>query len=93
MHAWHLYAIRLADSVKVGRDAFIERLYAQRIGCSVHYIPLHLHPYWRDTYGLTPEMFPASQHVYEHTLSLPLYTRMTQDDVTRVVGAIRQALG
>lgn len=92
LHAWHLYAIRLADSVKIGRDAFIEKLFAQGIGCSVHYIPLHLHPYWRDTYGLTPAMFPASQHVYEHTLSLPLYTRMTVDDVTRVVGAIRQAL-
>lgn len=92
LHAWHLYAIRLADSVKVSRDDFVERLFAQGIGCSVHYIPLHLHPYWRDTYGLTPAMFPASQHVYERTLSLPLYTRMTEGDVTRVVAAIKRAL-
>jgi dTDP-4-amino-4,6-dideoxygalactose transaminase len=92
LHAWHLYAIRLADSVGVGRNEFVERLFAQGIGCSVHYIPLHLHPYWRDTYGLTPAMFPASQDIYEHTLSLPLYTRMTVDDVTRVVSAIKGAL-
>jgi len=92
VHAWHLYVIQLDDSVKVGRDQFIERLYAQGIGCSVHYIPLHLQPYWRDTYKLTPDMFPVSQGIYERTLSLPLYTRMTQADVTRVVAAVKEAL-
>jgi dTDP-4-amino-4,6-dideoxygalactose transaminase len=92
MHAWHLYVIQLADSVAVGRDQFIERLYAQGIGCSVHYIPLHLQPYWRDTYKLTPDMFPVSQRIYERTLSLPLYTRMTQADVTRVAAAVKEAL-
>lgn len=92
IHAWHLYAIRLNNTVQVGRDELIEQLYAQGIGCSVHYIPLHLQPYWRDNYGLTPEMFPVSQHSYEHTLSLPLYTRMTQEDVMRVVNAIRHVL-
>lgn len=92
VHAWHLYVIQLGDSVKVERDQFIERLYAQGIGCSVHYIPLHLQPYWRDTYKLTPEMFPVSQRIYERTLSLPLYTRMTEADVARVVAAVKEAL-
>jgi dTDP-4-amino-4,6-dideoxygalactose transaminase len=92
VHAWHLYVIQLGDSVKVQRDQFIERLYAQGIGCSVHYIPLHLQPYWRDTYKLTPDMFPVSQRIYERTLSLPLYTRMTQADVTRVAAAVKEAL-
>lgn len=92
MHAWHLYVIQLSNSVAVGRDQFIERLYAQGIGCSVHYIPLHLQPYWRDTYKLTPEMFPVSQRIYERTLSLPIYTRMTQADVVRVVAAVKEAL-
>lgn len=92
VHAWHLYVIQLDDSVTVGRDQFIERLYAQGIGCSVHYIPLHLQPYWRDTYKLTPDMFPVSQRIYERTLSLPLYTRMTEADVARVVAAVKEAL-
>lgn len=92
IHAWHLYVIQLGESVTVGRDQFIERLYAQGIGCSVHYIPLHLQPYWRDTYKLTPDMFPVSQGIYEHTLSLPLYTRMTEADVARVVAAVKEAL-
>jgi dTDP-4-amino-4,6-dideoxygalactose transaminase len=93
IHSWHLYVVRLADSVKVGRDQFIERMFEQGIGCSVHYIPLHLHPYWRDTYQLTPEMFPVSQATYERTLSLPIYTRMTEADVERVVDAVKKALG
>lgn len=93
MHAWHLYAIQLEESVQVGRDQFIESLYAQGIGCSVHYIPLHWQPYWRDTYKLTPAMFPVSQRIYERTLSLPLYTLMTEADVARVVAAVKVALG
>lgn len=92
VHSWHLYVIQLDDTVLVDRDQFIERMFAQGIGCSVHYIPLHLHPYWRDTYKLTPEMFPVSQRIYERTLSLPLYTRMTHDDVVRVVAAVKAAL-
>ena len=92
VHAWHLYVLRLGDGVKVGRDAFIERLYAAGIGCSVHYIPLHQQPYWRDRYGLTAAAFPHSQKAYERMVSLPLYTRMTDADVQRVVGAVRTAL-
>jgi dTDP-4-amino-4,6-dideoxygalactose transaminase len=92
IHSWHLYVIQLGDSVGIGRDQFVERLFERQIGCSVHYIPLHLQPYWRDTYGLTPEMFPVSQHVYERTLSLPLYSRMTASDAERVILAVREAL-
>jgi len=92
IHSWHLYVIQLGDSVGIGRDQFIERLFERRIGCSVHYIPLHLQPYWRDTYSLTPEMFPVSQRVYERTLSLPLYSKMTALDAERVVAAVREAL-
>lgn len=91
-HAWHLYVLRLADGAGVERDRFIERLFAAGIGCSVHYIPLHLHPYWRDRYALTPAMFPHSQHAYERMLSLPLYTLMTDADVQRVIDAVRAAL-
>jgi dTDP-4-amino-4,6-dideoxygalactose transaminase len=94
-HAWHLYVVRLADDVLAGgltRDRFIERLFDAGIGCSVHYIPLHLHPYWRDRYGLAPAMFPHSQHAYERMASLPIYTRMGEADVERVIAAVGAAL-
>jgi dTDP-4-amino-4,6-dideoxygalactose transaminase len=92
-HAWHLYVLRLADDAKLTRDVLIERLFAAGIGCSVHYIPLHLQPYWRDRYALRPEQFPLSQRAYERMLSLPLYTRMTDDDVQRVATVVRATLG
>jgi dTDP-4-amino-4,6-dideoxygalactose transaminase len=92
LHAWHLYVVRLTDDAPIGRDVFIERLFASGIGCSVHYIPLHLQPYWRDRYGLEPAQFPHSQHAYERLVSLPLYTRMTPADVERVAAAARGAL-
>ena len=91
-HSWHLYVVRLADEARIGRDAFIEKLFAAGIGCSVHYIPLHLHPYWRDRYGLRAGQFPHSQRAYERLVSLPMYSRMTEADVARVAEAARQAL-
>jgi dTDP-4-amino-4,6-dideoxygalactose transaminase len=91
-HSWHLYVVRLTDDAPVSRDVFIERMFAAGIGCSVHYIPLHLQPYWRDRYALTPAQFPHSQRAYERMVSLPLYTRMTDADVARVCAAARAAL-
>jgi len=84
--------VRLADDAGVLRDEFIERLFKLGIGVSVHYIPLHLQPYWRDRYGLTPAQFPHSQRAYERMVSLPLYTRMTDTDADRVCAAVREAL-
>ena len=92
MHSWHLYVLRLTDEAKVSRDTFIEEMFNSDIGMSVHYVPLHLHPYWRDTYKLSPEMFPVSQKIYETTATLPLYTRMTDQDIDRVVAAVREIL-
>ncbi len=92
LHSWHLYVVRLADGAGIERDRFIEKLFEAGIGCSVHYIPLHLHPYWRDRYGLQAAQFPHSQHAYERMVSLPLYTRMTTADVQRVADAVRAAL-
>ncbi len=91
-HAWHLYVVRLADAAPIARDAFIESLFAAGIGCSVHYIPLHLQPYWRERYALTPDQFPHSQHAFERCVSLPIYPRMTEADVDRVAQAARAAL-
>jgi len=91
-HAWHLYVIQLLDSAGIPRDQFIEDMAAAGIGTSVHYIPLHLHPYWRDTYGLRPEQFPNTSRAFNRIVSLPLYTRMTDEDQDRVICAIRSIL-
>jgi len=92
-HSWHLYVLRLADAAPLGRDEFIERMFAAGIGCSVHYIPLHQQPYWRDRYALTAERFPHSQKAYETTVSIPLYTAMQDADVARVIATVRAILG
>src|SRR3990167_7797776 len=92
LHPWHLYVLRLLPTAGIARDAFIERLFALGIGCSVHYIPLHLQPYWRDRYGLRAADFPASQHAYEQMLSLPIYSRMSDADTDRVIAAVRGLL-
>jgi dTDP-4-amino-4,6-dideoxygalactose transaminase len=92
-HAWHLYVLRLADDAGIARERFIEALFERGIGCSVHSIPLHLHPYWRERYALDAAMFPHSQHAYERMASLPIYSRMSDDEVARVIAAVRAVLG
>ncbi len=92
LHSWHLYPLRLSSRAPINRDALIERLFAAGIGCSVHYIPLHLQPYWRERYRLRAERFPHSQAAFEGLISLPIYPRMSDNDVSRVVQAITHAL-
>ena len=85
----HLYLIKLAlEELTVGRAEFIEALRGLGIGASVHFIPLHYHPYYRDKYGYTPGAFPVTEEVYRRCLSLPLYPRMTDADVQRVIAAV-----
>jgi dTDP-4-amino-4,6-dideoxygalactose transaminase len=91
-HSWHLYVIRLDDSVKLSRNIFIEKMAAEGIGCSVHYIPLHLQPYWRDNYHLQSEQFPYASYAYERIVSLPIYTKMTELDQTRLIETIKKIL-
>lgn len=88
-HAWHLYVIRLLADCPVSRDRFIELMAHHGIGCSVHFIPLHLHPYWRDQYRLKSGDFPLAVHAYEHAVSLPLFTKMTENDQIRVIEAVK----
>ena len=90
LHAWHLYVIRLnIERLGIDRDGFIRELSELGIGTSVHYTPLHLQPYWRDRYGLKPDDFPAALDSYRRIISLPIYTRLTNDDVARIVEAVR----
>jgi dTDP-4-amino-4,6-dideoxygalactose transaminase len=88
-HAWHLYVLRLRPGVlAIGRDRFIEELTRRRIGSSVHFIPVHLHPFYRDTYGYVPEDFPVAFSNYQRMLSLPLHPGLSDTDVTDVIGAV-----
>lgn len=92
LHSWHLYAIRLEDSAEISRDGFIQQMSARGIGCSVHFIPLHLHPYWQKAYDLQPHDFPLAWRAYERAVSLPLYTKMTEADQARVIEAVKDVL-
>jgi dTDP-4-amino-4,6-dideoxygalactose transaminase len=90
-HAWHLYAIRLRlEMLKIDRAQFIECLKAEGIGTSVHFIPLHRQPYYRDCLGLTPTDYPVADAAYQRLISLPLFTRMTERDVDDVIEAVRR---
>jgi dTDP-4-amino-4,6-dideoxygalactose transaminase len=91
-HAWHLYVVRLQERIKITRDEFIQQMAEKGIGCSVHFIPLHLHPYWRDAYNLQEEDFPCTLANYEQAVSLPLYTKMKEDDQQRVIQAVKEVL-
>ena len=92
IHAWHLYVVRLTDDFHLSRDEVISKLSQLGIGTSVHYVPLHRQPYWRNTYKLSPSSFPATDHAYTKMISLPLYTKMTDFDQQRVVSALSQIL-
>ncbi|QEL57628.1 DegT/DnrJ/EryC1/StrS family aminotransferase [Chromobacterium paludis] len=92
-HAWHLYPVRIQPEAGISRDDFIAKMAEKGIGCSVHFIPLHRQPVWRDGYQLTREQFPVADAAFEAEVTLPLYTRMTDDDQTRVIAAVREILG
>ncbi len=88
-HAWHLYVVRLhLDQLTIDRAQFIEELRALNIGTSVHFVPIHMHPYYRNKYGFKPEDFPIAYREYQRLVSLPLYPRMSDADVTDVLDAV-----
>jgi len=88
--AWHLYPIRvLPRGSAMNRGHFIEQLAIRNIGTSVHFIPLHLHPFYRDKYGYRPDDFPVAQGAYETLVSLPLHPGLSDSDVEDVIVAVR----
>ena len=93
--AWHLYPIRFnlnyfenKGASGLFRNSFIEDMKQRNIGTSVHFIPLHIHPYYRETYGYEPNDFPVALNQYQRLVSLPLYSRMSDDDVENVKDAV-----
>jgi dTDP-4-amino-4,6-dideoxygalactose transaminase len=88
-HAWHLYVLRLdLEQLELTRNQFISELHDRNIGCSVHFIPIHLHAYYRDKYRYRPEDFPIANRQYQRVVSLPLSPRMTDEDVDDVIEAV-----
>lgn len=88
-HAWHLYMLRLRlDQLTIDRPEFLTELKRRNIGVSVHFIPLHIHPYYRSTYGYRPEDFPIALREYQREISLPIYSAMTDDDVADVIQTV-----
>jgi dTDP-4-amino-4,6-dideoxygalactose transaminase len=88
-HAWHLYMLRLRlDRLTIDRAAFVEELRSCNIGASVHFIPLHMQPYYRDLYGYQPEDFPVAHSEYLREISLPIYSKMSDADAQSVIDAV-----
>lgn len=84
--AWHLYLLRVPSEKH--RDSLVADLAAQGIGTSVHFIPLHLHSYYRDTYGYRPADYPIASDEYKRAVSLPIFSSMSDDQVGRVIAAV-----
>ena len=92
-HAWHLYVIQLnLERLSIDRAQFIEALRAKNIGTSVHFIPVHLHPYYRQTFGYKRGDFPNAERIYDRIVSLPLYPKMTDGDVRDVITAVKETI-
>jgi dTDP-4-amino-4,6-dideoxygalactose transaminase len=90
LHSWHLYVIRLRlDRLTIDRAQFIEEMKSAGIGTSVHWMPLHMHPYYRETYGYRPEDLPQAAALYPEIISLPLYPDLTEADVDYVCDTVR----
>jgi dTDP-4-amino-4,6-dideoxygalactose transaminase len=90
IHSWHLFPVRLRpERLTVRRDALIELLKRAGVGCSVHWRPLHLHPYYQQTFGWRPEDFPVSTSVWERLISLPIFPGMQDEEIEHVVNTFR----
>jgi dTDP-4-amino-4,6-dideoxygalactose transaminase len=88
-HAWHLYVLRLKpEALRIDRDQFIDELTTRNIGTSVHFIPVHVHPFYRNKYGYAPNDFPVAFTNFERLLSLPMHPGLTDQDVADVIDAV-----
>lgn len=92
-HSWHLYVIQLElEKLTIDRDRFIKMMADEGIGTSVHFIPLHIHPYWRKRYGFEPKSFPVAFDVYQKAVSLPIFSKLTDAEVDRVINTVTKIL-
>jgi perosamine synthetase len=92
-HAWHLYVIQLnLEGLRISRSEFIEALRAEKIGTSVHFIPLHFHPYYRDAFTHEPQHFPNASAAFGRIVSLPIYPKMSDGDVNKVIETVTKVV-
>jgi perosamine synthetase len=92
-HSWHLYIIKLnLEYLTIDRNQFIGELKKRGICTSVHFIPLHIHPYYCETYGYKPEDFPVAYETYRKIVTLPIYPKMTDEEVGQVIEAVRDVI-
>ena len=92
-HAWHLYPVQVnSELLSINRNEFIEALKAENIGTSVHFIPLHLHPYYKEKYGFKGDDFPIAESLYNNEISLPIYPKMEDKDVEDVISAVKKII-
>jgi len=88
-HSWHLYVLKLrSDKLKIGRDEFLKMMKEMGIGTSVHFIPLHIQPYYRDKYGFSANDYPVAYDVFKNIFSLPIYPKMSKEDIHRVIETV-----
>ena len=91
--AWHLFVLRLhLDRLTIGRSEIVEKLRQRGVGISVHFIPLHLHPYYRDAYRYCPESFPVALKEYSRSFSLPIYPAMLPDQIAYVIEQVMEVV-
>jgi dTDP-4-amino-4,6-dideoxygalactose transaminase len=89
VHSWHIYALRLnIDPPGFTRDEFIAELRRRNIAASVHFIPVHMHPWWKETHGSEPDDFPVAHREFRRLVSLPIYPAMSDRDVEDVIEAV-----
>jgi dTDP-4-amino-4,6-dideoxygalactose transaminase len=92
-HAWHLYMLRLnLDLFSIDRARFIDELKLRNIGSSVHFIPLHIHPYYRQRYDYRPDDFPVAYQQYLREISLPIFSKMSEQDTNDVIAAVKEII-
>ncbi|MDO9575678.1 MAG: DegT/DnrJ/EryC1/StrS family aminotransferase [bacterium] len=90
-NTYHLYVIKIKpDRLRITRDKFIRALREENISTNVHYIPIHLHPYYRERFGYKKGDYPSAERVYERAISLPIYPAMKEEDVLDVINAIEK---
>ena len=92
-HAWHIYPLRLnRDRLRRDRETIFQALRAENIGVSVHYQPVHLHPYYRERLGTGPGLCPAAEAAFEDLITLPLFPGMSDGDVADVIHAVEKVM-
>jgi len=91
-HSWHLFVIRILENSGVSRNEFIDKMRELGVGCSVHFIPLHYHSFWQKELGVKKGDFPVSERAFECAVSLPIYTKMQDDDIDKVIAAVQKVL-